>query len=123
MVANVGSLLCSEDILIIFRFGCCFMVKKAVLALYSSCIIQVWVSYYFHLQTERVLVLQGDPVIPAFPDLHLAPASILKELAPYFQKVSAQVRQIGVPLPHELSPREASEYPLQQSCSAVSLFR
>lgn len=57
------------------------------------------------------IFLQGDPVIPAFPDLHLAPASILKELAPYFQKVSAQVRQIGVPMPHELSPREASEYP------------
>lgn len=55
--------------------------------------------------------LQGDPVIPAFPDLHLAPASILKELAPYFQKVSAQVRHFGLSMPHELSPREASEYP------------
>ncbi len=70
-------------------------------------------------------VFQGDPVIPAFPDLHLAPASILKELAPYFQKVSAQVRQIGVPLPHELSPREASEYPLQELtvyfCLAVTI--
>jgi len=50
-------------------------------------------------------------VIPAFPDLHLAPASILKELAPYFPKALAFVRQMGLPLPHELSPREASEYP------------
>lgn len=68
-------------------------------------------SFFKRIKLPRLIrVFRGDPVIPAFPDLHLAPASILKELAPYFQKVSAQVRQIGVPLPHELSPREASEY-------------
>ncbi len=55
--------------------------------------------------------VQRDPVIPAFPDLHLAPASILKELAPYFHRLSAQMRLIGLTLPHELSVKEAAEYP------------
>ncbi len=54
---------------------------------------------------------QKDPVVPAFPDLHLAPASILKELAPYFHRLSAQMRLIGLPLPHELNGKEAAEYP------------
>jgi cytoplasmic FMR1 interacting protein len=54
---------------------------------------------------------QRDPVIPAFPDLHLAPASILKELAPYFHRLSAQMRLIGLTLPHELTVKEAAEYP------------
>ncbi len=54
---------------------------------------------------------QKDPVVPAFPDLHLAPASLLKELAPYFHRLSAQMRLIGLPLPHELNGKEAAEYP------------
>lgn len=56
-------------------------------------------------------LLQNDPVIPAFPDLHLSPAAILKELAMYFQKFSTQTRLLTLPSPHELPPREAQEYP------------
>lgn len=55
---------------------------------------------------------QNDPVIPAFPDLHLSPAAILKELSVYFQKFSSQTRLLTLPAPHELPPREALEYPL-----------
>lgn len=54
---------------------------------------------------------QNDPVIPAFPDLHLSPAAILKELSMYFQKFSSQARLLTLPAPHELPPREAQEYP------------
>ncbi|KAL5854038.1 hypothetical protein ACOSQ4_003840 [Xanthoceras sorbifolium] len=54
---------------------------------------------------------QSDPVIPAFPDLHLSPAAILKELSMYFQKFSAQTRLLTLPAPHEIPPREAQEYP------------
>lgn len=55
---------------------------------------------------------QNDPVIPAFPDLHLSPAAILKELSSYFPKFSSQTRLLTLPAPHELPPREAIEYPL-----------
>jgi hypothetical protein len=55
---------------------------------------------------------QNDPVIPAFPDLHLSPAAILKELSIYFQRFSAQTRLLTLPAPHELPPRDAQEYPL-----------
>lgn len=54
---------------------------------------------------------QNDPVIPAFPDLHLSPAAILKELSMYFQKFSSQARLLTLPAPHELPLREAQEYP------------
>lgn len=57
------------------------------------------------------LCMQNDPVIPAFPDLHLSPAAILKELSAYFPKFSAQTRALTLPAPHELQPREAQEYP------------
>lgn len=57
-------------------------------------------------------LLQNDPVIPAFPDLHLSPAAIMKELSMYFQKFSSQTRLLTIPAPHELPPREAQEYPL-----------
>lgn len=55
--------------------------------------------------------MQNDPVIPAFPDLHLSPAAILKELSTYFPKFSAQTRLLTLPSTHELPPREAQEYP------------
>ena len=51
-------------------------------------------------------------MIPAFPDLHLSPAAILKELSIYFQKFAAQARLLTLPAPHELPPREAQEYPV-----------
>lgn len=55
-------------------------------------------------------IFKKDPVVPAFPDLHLAPASMLKELSTYFPKFSAQSRLVSLPPPHELAPREAAEY-------------
>lgn len=61
------------------------------------------------------LTWQNDPVVPAFPDLHLSPAAMLKELSIYFQKFSAQTRFLTLPAPHELPPREAQEYPLNKS--------
>lgn len=54
---------------------------------------------------------QSDPVIPAFPDLHLSPAAIMKELSSYFPKFVSQARLLALPSPHELQPREAQEYP------------
>lgn len=57
------------------------------------------------------IFLQNDAVIPAFPDLHLSPAAILKELTTYFQKFSSQARLLTLPAPHELPLREAQEYP------------
>ncbi|KAJ6877237.1 protein PIR isoform X2 [Populus alba x Populus x berolinensis] len=36
------------------------------------------------------LYKRNDPIIPAFPDLHLSPAAILKELSIYFQRFAAQ---------------------------------
>lgn len=54
---------------------------------------------------------QNDPVIPAFPDLHLSPAAILKELSSYFQNFSSQTRLLTLPSPHEIPPRELQEYP------------
>lgn len=69
-----------------------------------------------------VLPLQKDPVVPAFPDLHLSPASMLKELSAYFQKFSAQSRLVSLPSPHELAPREAAEYPFHYMCSSFWLL-
>lgn len=59
--------------------------------------------------------MQNDPVVPAFPDLHLSPAAILKELSTYFPKFSAQTRLLTLPAPHELPLREAQEYPFSVS--------
>ncbi|KAI3819039.1 hypothetical protein L1987_12861 [Smallanthus sonchifolius] len=58
-----------------------------------------------------IAIFKNDPVIPAFPDLHLSPAAILKELSMYFPKFSAQTRLLSLPAPHELPPREVQEYP------------
>ena len=57
------------------------------------------------------IFLQNDPVIPAFPDLHLSPAAILKELSSYFQKFSSQTRLLSLQAPHEIQGRELQEYP------------
>lgn len=68
-------------------------------------------SIFKKIKISRLMnTFKRDPVIPAFPDLHLAPASMLKELAPYFHRLTAQMRFIGLPLPHELSAKEAIEY-------------
>ncbi|KAI5067235.1 hypothetical protein GOP47_0017763 [Adiantum capillus-veneris] len=67
-------------------------------------------------------IFKKDPVVPAFPDLHLAPASMLKELSAYFQKFSAQSRLVSLPSPHELVPREAAEYPLYKLALLVVFF-
>ncbi|XP_022151699.1 protein PIR isoform X2 [Momordica charantia] len=68
-------------------------------------------SLYKRVKINRLInIFKNDPVIPAFPDLHLSPAAILKELSIYFQKFSAQARLLTLPAPHELPPREAQEY-------------
>ncbi|KAF2305310.1 hypothetical protein GH714_003630 [Hevea brasiliensis] len=69
-------------------------------------------SLYKRVKINRLInIFKNDPVIPAFPDLHLSPAAILKELAMYFQKFSSQTRLLTLPAPHEFPPREAQEYP------------
>ncbi|XP_051139424.1 protein PIR [Andrographis paniculata] len=68
-------------------------------------------SLYKRVKIHRLInIFKNDPVIPAFPDLHLSPAAILKELSSYFPKFSAQTRLLGLPSPHELPPREAQDY-------------
>lgn len=68
-------------------------------------------SLYKRVKINRLInIFKSDPVIPAFPDLHLSPAAILKELSMYFQKFSAQTRLLTLPAPHELPPREAQDY-------------
>lgn len=68
-------------------------------------------SLYKRVKINRLInIFKNDPVIPAFPDLHLSPAAILKELAMYFQKFSTQTRLLTLPSPHELPPREAQDY-------------
>ncbi|XVF06486.1 hypothetical protein REPUB_Repub06bG0052400 [Reevesia pubescens] len=73
-------------------------------------------SLYKRVKINRLInIFKNDPVIPAFPDLHLSPAAILKELSMYFQKFSSQTRLLTLPAPHELPPREAQEYPLSKT--------
>jgi cytoplasmic FMR1 interacting protein len=68
-------------------------------------------SIFKKIKISRLMsIFKRDPVIPAFPDLHLAPASMLKELAPYFHRLTAQMRFIGLPLPHEITAKDAMEY-------------
>jgi cytoplasmic FMR1 interacting protein len=71
-------------------------------------------SLYKRVKINRLInIFKNDPVIPAFPDLHLSPAAILKELSMYFPKFSAQTRLLTLPAPHELPPREAQDYQRQ----------
>jgi cytoplasmic FMR1 interacting protein len=68
-------------------------------------------SLYRRVKITRLLsIFKNDPVIPAFPDLHLSPAAILKELSAYFQNFSSQTRLLTLPAPHEISPRELQDY-------------
>ncbi|KAK9291789.1 hypothetical protein L1049_019739 [Liquidambar formosana] len=68
-------------------------------------------SLYKRVKINRLInIFKNDPVIPAFSDLHLSPAAILKELSVYFQKFSTQTRLLTLPAPHELPPREAQDY-------------
>ncbi|KAJ4842204.1 hypothetical protein Tsubulata_005850 [Turnera subulata] len=71
-------------------------------------------SLYKRVKINRLInIFKNDPVVPAFPDLHLSPAAILKELSLYFQKFSSQTRLLTLPAPHELPPKEAQEYPFE----------
>ncbi|GMH10367.1 hypothetical protein Nepgr_012208 [Nepenthes gracilis] len=64
-------------------------------------------SLYKRIKINRLInIFKSDLVIPAFPDLHLSPSAILKELSGYFPKFTAQARLLAIPAPHELSPRE-----------------
>ncbi|CAK9180107.1 unnamed protein product [Ilex paraguariensis] len=75
-------------------------------------------SLYKRVKINRLInIFKNDPVVPAFPDLHLSPAAILKELSMYFPKFYAQTRLLTLPAPHELPHREAQEYPLPFSIS------
>ncbi|KAF0913715.1 hypothetical protein E2562_024597 [Oryza meyeriana var. granulata] len=68
-------------------------------------------SLYKRIKMNRLLnIFKNDPVIPAFPDLHLSPAAILKELSSYFQNFSSQIRLLNLPSPHEIPPRELQDY-------------
>ncbi|GLT59708.1 hypothetical protein SLA2020_325130 [Shorea laevis] len=68
-------------------------------------------SLYKRVKFNRLInIFKNDPVIPAFPDLHLSPAAIFKELSMHFQKFSSQSRLLTLPTPHELPPREAQDY-------------
>ncbi|XP_073290091.1 protein PIR isoform X2 [Primulina huaijiensis] len=68
-------------------------------------------SLYKRVKVNRLInIFKNDPVIPAFPDLHLSPTSILKELSTYFPKFSSQTRLLTLHSPHELPPREAQDY-------------
>ncbi|KAF9610982.1 hypothetical protein IFM89_026262 [Coptis chinensis] len=80
-------------------------------------------SLYKRVKINRLInIFKNDPVIPAFPDLHLSPAAIMKELSTYFQKFSSQIRLLTLPAPHELPPRETQEYPLPCSASMSTNF-
>ncbi|CAI8615634.1 unnamed protein product [Vicia faba] len=69
-------------------------------------------SLYKRVKINRLInIFKNEAVIPAFPDLHLSPAAILKELSTYFPKFSSQARLLTLPAPHELPPRESQEYP------------
>ncbi|XP_010243658.1 PREDICTED: protein PIR, partial [Nelumbo nucifera] len=68
-------------------------------------------SLFKRVKINRLINLfKNDPVIPAFPDLHLSPAAMLKELSMYFQKFSSQTRLLTLPAPHELLPRDTQDY-------------
>lgn len=68
-------------------------------------------SLYKRVKINRLIsIFKNDPVIPAFPDLHLSPAAILKELSVYFQSFSSQIRLLSLPAPHEIPPREMQDY-------------
>ncbi|XP_042488780.1 protein PIR-like [Macadamia integrifolia] len=68
-------------------------------------------SLYKRVKINRLInIFKNDPVIPAFPDLHLSPAAMLKELSMYFQKFSSQTRLLTLPAPHELPARETQDY-------------
>ncbi|GAB4835449.1 hypothetical protein Ancab_000356 [Ancistrocladus abbreviatus] len=71
-------------------------------------------SLYKRVKINRLVnIFKSDLVIPAFPDLHLSPAAILKELSGYFPKFTTQARLLAIPAPHELPPREAQDYQRQ----------
>ncbi|CAN6460531.1 unnamed protein product [Victoria cruziana] len=68
-------------------------------------------SLFKRVKINRLVsIFKNDPVVPAFPDLHLSPAAMLKELAVYFQKFSSQARLLALPAPHEILPRDSQEY-------------
>ncbi|XP_057549982.1 protein PIR isoform X1 [Amaranthus tricolor] len=70
-------------------------------------------ALYKRVKINRLIgIFKSDPVIPAFPDLHLSPAAIMKELSSYFPNFVSQTR-LALPAPHELQPREAQDYQRQ----------
>uniref|UniRef100_A0A803KNN6 CYRIA/CYRIB Rac1 binding domain-containing protein n=1 Tax=Chenopodium quinoa TaxID=63459 RepID=A0A803KNN6_CHEQI len=81
-------------------------------------------ALYKRVKINRLIgIFKSDPVIPAFPDLHLSPAAIMKELSSYFPKFVSQARLLALPAPHELQPREAQEYPFIALLNHISAIR
>ncbi|VFQ78893.1 unnamed protein product [Cuscuta campestris] len=80
-------------------------------------------SLYKRVKLNRLInIFKNDPVVPAFPDLHLSPSAMLKELSTYFPKFSSQARLLTLPATHELPHREALEYPLHWLCSCLHIY-
>ncbi|KAK1265836.1 Protein PIR [Acorus gramineus] len=68
-------------------------------------------SLYRKVKINRLInIFKNDPVIPAFPDLHLSPAAILKELSMYFPRFTSQTRLLTLHAPHEIPVREMQDY-------------
>ncbi|XP_074307970.1 protein PIR isoform X2 [Silene latifolia] len=71
-------------------------------------------ALYKRVTINRLInIFKSDPLIPAFPDLHLSPVAIMKELSVYFPKFASQTRLLALPSPHELQPREIQDYQRQ----------
>ncbi|KAL9233414.1 hypothetical protein vseg_008421 [Gypsophila vaccaria] len=71
-------------------------------------------ALYKRVSINRLInIFKSDPLIPAFPDLHLSPVAIMKELSVYFPKFASQTRLLALPSPHELQPREVQDYQRQ----------
>ncbi|CAM6089472.1 unnamed protein product [Calypogeia fissa] len=57
-----------------------------VLVLLATSAVKEGDMVFKKLKISRLIrILRSDPVVPAFPDLHIAPASMLKELSPFFR--------------------------------------
>ncbi|KAJ1414662.1 Cytoplasmic FMR1-interacting [Sesbania bispinosa] len=68
-------------------------------------------SLYKRVKINRLInIFKNEAVIPAFPDLHLSPSAIMKELSTYFPKFSSQTRLLTLPAPHELPPPIRAEH-------------
>ncbi|XP_006854249.2 protein PIR [Amborella trichopoda] len=100
-----------SDFALLFPEHYCLLRVLPVLVVLASSSEKDGDSLYKRVKINRLInIFKNDPVIPAFPDLHLSPAAMLKELSGYFQKFSSQSRLLSLPAPHEIGPRETQDY-------------